>query len=307
MTILRIGTRRSDLAMWQAVFVRDALLQAHSGLHVELVGITTEGDRTLDVPLAEKGGKGLFLKELEQALFDGRIDLAVHSMKDVTVTEPEGLHIPVICEREDPHDALVSTRFGDLRELPAGAVIGTCSLRRQSLLRYRFPELKVENLRGNVNRRLQRLDAGDFDAIILAAAGLLRLKMADRIRQRISSGIMLPAVGQGAVGVQCRSDDADTTTLLSPLDHPSTHARVRAERAANAHLGGGCHVPIGAFAEIREGQLHLRGLVGRPDGSEVLFANAQGSVGDPEALGHALADDLLSQGAAALLEEFADA
>jgi len=189
MTTLRIGTRRSDLAMWQAVFVRDALLRAHSGLHIELVGITTEGDRTLDVPLAEKGGKGLFLKELEQALLDGRIDLAVHSMKDVTVTEPDGLHIPVICEREDPHDALVSTRFGDLCELPDGAVVGTCSLRRQSLLRYRFPQLKVENLRGNVNRRLQRLDDGDFDAIILAAAGLLRLQMAGRIRQRIPTGM----------------------------------------------------------------------------------------------------------------------
>jgi hydroxymethylbilane synthase len=307
MITLRIGTRRSDLAMWQAVFVRDALLRAHSGLRVELVGITTEGDRTLDVPLAAKGGKGLFLKELEQALLDGRIDLAVHSMKDVTVTEPEGLHIPVICEREDPRDALVSTHFGDLRELPAGAVVGTCSLRRQALLRHRFPELTVENLRGNVNRRLQRLDDGDFDAIILAAAGLLRLQMAGRIRQSICTGIMLPAVGQGAVGVQCRADDAKTTVLLAPLDHVPTHTRVRAERAANAHLGGGCHVPIGAFAEIKEGQLHLRGLVGRPDGSEVLFASAEGSASDAKAVGHALADDLLGQGAGAILQEFADA
>ena len=307
MTTLRIGTRRSDLAMWQAVFVRDALLRAHSGLHIELVGITTEGDRTLDVPLAEKGGKGLFLKELEQALLDGRIDLAVHSMKDVTVTEPDGLHIPVICEREDPHDALVSTRFGDLSELPDGAVVGTCSLRRQSLLRYRFPQLKVENLRGNVNRRLQRLDDGDFDAIILAAAGLLRLQMAGRIRQRIPTGIMLPAVGQGAVGVQCRADDAKTTSLLAPLDHVPTHARITAERAANAHLGGGCHLPIGAFAEIEGEQLRLRGLVGRPDGSNILFASAKGLVSEAEAVGHTLADDLLGQGAKALLQEFANA
>ena len=307
MTTLRIGTRRSDLAMWQAVFVRDALLQTHSGLQIELVGITTEGDRTLDVPLAEKGGKGLFLKELEQALLDGRIDLAVHSMKDVTVTEPDGLHIPVICEREDPHDALVSPRFGDLHELPDGAVVGTCSLRRQSLLRYRFPQLKVENLRGNVNRRLQRLDDGGFDAIILATAGLLRLQMAERIRQRIPTDIMLPAVGQGAVGVQCRSDDADTTALLMPLDHAPTHARITAERAANAHLGGGCHLPIGAFAEIEGEQLHLRGLVGRPDGSEILFASAKGLVSEAEAVGHTLADDLLDQGAKALLQEFANA
>ena len=307
MTTLRIGTRRSDLAMWQAVFVRDALLQTHSGLQIELVGITTEGDRTLDVPLAEKGGKGLFLKELEQALLDGRIDLAVHSMKDVTVTEPDGLHIPVICEREDPHDALVSSRFGDLHELPDGAVVGTCSLRRQSLLRYRFPQLKVENLRGNVNRRLQRLDDGGFDAIILATAGLLRLQMAERIRQRIPTDIMLPAVGQGAVGVQCRSDDADTTALLMPLDHAPTHARITAERAANAHLGGGCHLPIGAFAEIEGEQLHLRGLVGRPDGSEILFASAKGLVSEAEAVGHTLADDLLDQGAKALLQEFANA
>jgi hydroxymethylbilane synthase len=223
------------------------------------------------------------------------------------VTEPDGLHIPVICEREDPHDALVSTRFGDLRELPDGAVVGTCSLRRQSLLRYRFPQLKVENLRGNVNRRLQRLDDGDFDAIILAAAGLLRLQMAGRIRQRIPTGIMLPAVGQGAVGVQCRADDAKTTSLLAPLDHVPTHARITAERAANAHLGGGCHVPIGAFAKIEGEQLHLRGLVGRPDGSEILFASAKGLVSEAEAVGHTLADDLLGQGAKALLQEFANA
>jgi len=292
--------------MWQAVFVRDALMREHPDLHVELVGITTEGDRTLDVPLASKGGKGLFLKELEQALLEHRIDVAVHSMKDVTVTEPEGLHIPVICERENPCDALVSPRYADLQDLPAGAVVGTCSLRRQAVLRHRFPDLEVENLRGNVNRRLARLDAGDFDAIILATAGLVRLQMQERIRQIIAPELMLPAVGQGAVGVQCRLDDDETTGLLSPLDHESTHRRVRAERAVNAELGGGCHVPIGAYAEIQGEQLCLRGLVGRPDGSEVLFAGAEGHLSDPEAIGRVLAEDLLSQGVQTILQSVAD-
>ncbi|MFL2562851.1 MAG: hydroxymethylbilane synthase [Arenicellales bacterium] len=306
MTTLRIGTRRSDLAMWQAIFVRDALVRVHPHLKVDLVGITTEGDRTLDVPLASKGGKGLFLKELEQALLQNRIDLAVHSMKDVTVIEPQGLHIPVICERENPCDALVSHRFNDLKDLPAGALVGTCSLRRQAVLRHGFPDLKVENLRGNVNRRLARLDAGDFDAIILATAGLVRLEMPERIAQVIAPEVMLPAVGQGAVGVQCRLDDDETTALLAPLDHPATHLRVRAERAVNAELGGGCHVPIGAYAEIQGEQLSLRGLVGRPDGSEVLFASAEGQLSNPEAAGRALAQELLSQGAQVILQSVTD-
>ncbi len=292
--------------MWQAVFVRDALLGAHPDLEVELVGITTEGDRTLDVPLAAKGGKGLFLKELEQALLERRIDVAVHSMKDVTVIEPEGLHIPVICERENPCDALVSGHFSKLEDLPAGAVVGTCSLRRQAILRHRFPDLQVENLRGNVNRRLARLDAGDFDAIILAAAGLIRLEMPERIREVIAPQVMLPAVGQGAVGVQCRQDDDETTTLLIPLDDPQTHLRVKAERAVNAELGGGCHVPIASYAEIEDEQLTLRGLVGQPDGSEVLFAEAVGLSSSPEVVGCTVAQDLLSQGAKRILQSVAD-
>ncbi len=303
MTTLKIGTRRSQLAMWQAGYVRNALLHAHAGIDVELVGLTTEGDKTLDVPLSEKGGKGLFLKELEQALLNGRVDIAVHSMKDVTVSLPDGLHIPVICERGDPHDAFVSSRYGELRELPAGAVVGTCSLRRQALLRYRFPELNVVNLRGNVNTRLQRLDDGDFDAIILAAAGLQRLEMTNRIRQSIPTGIMLPAVGQGAVGIECREDDINTGRLLQPLDHALSHARVAAERAANAHLGGGCHMPVAAFATIDDEQLQVRGMVGWPDGSEVLFAQVQGRLQQAERIGINLADDLLVQGAAAILQD----
>ena len=306
MTTLKIGTRRSDLAMWQALFVRDALLRAYPDLEVELVGITTEGDRTLDVPLAAKGGKGLFLKELEQALLERRIDVAVHSMKDVTVIEPAGLHIPVICERENPCDALVSAHFSQLEDLPAGAVVGTCSLRRQAILRHRFPDLQVENLRGTVNRRLARLDAGDFDAIILAAAGLMRLEMPERIREVIAPEVMLPAVGQGAVGVQCRQDDDETTALLTPLDDPQTHLRVKAERAVNAALGGGCHVPIAAYAEIQDEQLMLRGLVGQPDGSEVLFAEAVGPSSSPEAVGRTAAQDLLSQRATRILQSVAD-
>ena len=232
--------------------------------------------------------------------------MAVHSMKDVTVIEPEGLHIPVICERENPCDALVSAYFSRLEDLPARAVVGTCSLRRQAILRHRFPDLQVENLRGNVNRRLARLDAGDFDAIILAAAGLMRLEMPGRIREVIAPQVMLPAVGQGAVGVQCRQDDDKTTTLLIPLDDPQTHLRVKAERAVNSELGGGCHVPIAAYAEIQDEQLTLRGLVGQPDGSEMLFAKAAGPSSSPEAVGRTVAQDLLSQGAKRILQSVAD-
>jgi hydroxymethylbilane synthase len=212
----------------------------------------------------------------------------------------------VICERENPCDALVSAHFSKLEDLPAGAVVGTCSLRRQAILRHRFPDLQVENLRGNVNRRLARLDAGDFDAIILAAAGLMRLEMPERIREVIAPQVMLPAVGQGAVGVQCRQDDDETTALLTPLNDPRTHLRVKAERAVNAELGGGCHVPIAAYAEIQDEQLTLRGLVGQPDGSEVLFAEAAGPLSDPEAVGRTAAQDLLSQGAKRILQSVAD-
>ncbi len=304
---IRIGTRKSDLAMWQAMYVRDGLIDAHSDLDVELVGITTEGDRTLDVPLAEKGGKGLFLKELERALIEHRIDIAVHSMKDVTVTEPDGLHIPVICERESPYDALVSGNFASLKELPAGARVGTCSLRRQAMLRNQFPQLEVDNLRGNVNRRLERLDNGDFDAIILASAGLMRLNMRERIREVIPAEVMLPAVGQGAVGIQCRIQDERVERLIAPLNHQPSACRVLAERSANARLGGGCHVPVGAFAELSDARLRLRGFVGSPDGSRAVYAELEGDSEHAEALGAKLAESLLNEGAGDILKSFAHA
>ncbi|MDC1073055.1 hydroxymethylbilane synthase [Gammaproteobacteria bacterium] len=307
MTLIKIGTRQSDLAMWQARFVKNSLIKHHRHLDVELVGITTEGDRTLDVPLSEKGGKGLFLKELEKALLDRSVDIAVHSMKDVTIHDPDGLHIPVICERASPFDVFVSTHYENLESLPKNARVGTCSLRRQSILRHRFPDLEVENLRGNVNRRLQRLDNGDFDAIILAAAGLHRLDMADRIRQVIAPEVMLPAVGQGAVGIQCRKDDKQTTELIRPLNHLETQRCVQAERAANARLGGGCHVPVGAFAGLENGLLELRGFVGDPDGSQLIFADVQGAKDAPNQIGYALAEKLLAQGAGHILNIFRDA
>lgn len=300
---IRIGTRESQLALWQAEYVRGELLKHHRELEVELVGMTTEGDKTLDVPLSEKGGKGLFLKELERALIDESVDIAVHSMKDVTVTLPDGLVISIICEREDPRDAFVSNQWAELDQLPEGARVGTCSLRRQFLLRHYYPHLDVINLRGNVNTRLKRLDQGDYEAIILAAAGLMRLNMEGRIRGRLSTEQSLPAVGQGAVGIECRQADTQTLELLKPLNHGPSQIRVAAERAANARLGGGCHVPLAAYAELEGESLWLRGLVGRPDGSLMLTAEARGSAAQPEALGNEVAARLLDQGAGEILEE----
>ena len=300
---IRIGTRESQLALWQAEYVRGELLKHHRELEVELVGMTTEGDKTLDVPLSEKGGKGLFLKELERALIDESVDIAVHSMKDVTVTLPDGLVISIICEREDPRDAFVSNQWAELDQLPEGARVGTCSLRRQFLLRHYYPHLDVINLRGNVNTRLKRLDQGYYEAIILAAAGLMRLNMEGRIRSRLSTEQFLPAVGQGAVGIECRQADTQTLELLKPLNHGPSQIRVAAERAANARLGGGCHVPLAAYAELEGESLWLRGLVGRPDGSLMLTAEARGSAAQPEALGNEVAARLLAQGAGEILEE----
>jgi len=300
---IRIGTRKSQLALWQAAHVRAHLLARHPDIQVGLVKMTTAGDKILDTPLATVGGKGLFIKELEQALLDGRIDLAVHSMKDVTIKLPRGLHIPTLCEREEPRDALVSNRHGSLDHLAPGVRVGTSSLRRQCQLRARFPHLEIVNLRGNVNTRLRRLDAGDFEAIILAAAGLKRLGLNDRIASLIPTEVCLPAVGQGAVGIECRIDDPEINRMIRPLNHASTQLRVRAERAMNARLEGGCQVPLAAFAELDGTTLTLRGLVGRPDGGQIIAADIHGPSVEAEALGARLADELLAQGAGEILQE----
>jgi hydroxymethylbilane synthase len=302
---LTIATRESPLALWQAHFVQSALQQAHPGLQVELLGMTSRGDQLLDVPLAKVGGKGLFVKELETALLEGRADIAVHSMKDVPMEFPQGLGLGVICEREDPTDAFVSNSYSGFEELPAGAVVGTSSLRRECQLRARRPDLQIKFLRGNVNTRLRKLDEGEYDAIILASAGLIRLEMGDRIRQHLSVSDSLPAGGQGAVGIELRTDDTGTLALLQPLQHDATAVRVTAERALNARLQGGCQVPIACFAELDESDntLRLRGLVGKPDGTVILQAEATAPAADAEALGIAVADDLLAQGADAILAE----
>ena len=301
-----IATRESPLALWQAYFVRDTLLETHPGITVELLGMTSRGDQILDVPLAKVGGKGLFVKELETALLDGRAHIAVHSMKDVPMEFPEGLELAVICEREEPADAFVSNRYENLDALPAGAIVGTSSLRRECQLRANRPDLEVRFLRGNVNTRLRKLDDGEYDAIILACAGLIRLEMGERIRARIPVTDSLPAGGQGAVGIEIRSDDTATRKLLEPLHHGPTAERVLAERALNRRLQGGCEVPIASYAVHEGDQLWLRGLVGRPDGSHTLRADARGSREDPEALGISVADSLLEAGAAEILAEVYD-
>lgn len=304
---LTIATRESPLALWQAEYVRAALESAHSDLEVKLLGMTSRGDQLLDVPLAKVGGKGLFVKELETALLDGSADIAVHSMKDVPMDFPPGLGLGVICEREDPTDAFVSNSFASLDDLPAGSVVGTSSLRRECQLRARRPDLQVKFLRGNVNTRLRKLDEGEYDAIILASAGLIRLGFAERIAATISVDDSLPAGGQGAVGIELRSDDEQVLELLQPLHHADTAHRVQAERSMNQRLNGGCQVPIAGYAEyLATGQMRLRGLVGRPDGSEILRAEAQGKAEDATQLGVAVADDLLAQGAAAILAEVYD-
>lgn len=300
---IRIATRKSPLAMWQAEYVRDRLLEAHPGLQVELLGMTTQGDKILDSPLAKIGGKGLFVKELEVSMLEGESDIAVHSMKDVPVAFPDGLHLAVICEREDPRDAFVSNRFATLTDLPQGARVGTSSLRRQCQIRALRPDLKILDLRGNVNSRLRKLDDDEYDAIILAAAGLIRLGFHDRITQFIDTDTSLPAIGQGAVGIECRSGDARINALLAPLNHRPTQIRVLAERAMNNRLEGGCQVPIGGHATLDGDAIHLRGLVGEPDGSKIISGEVRGLASDAEALGIKLADDLLSRGAATILNK----
>ncbi len=303
MKSLRLGTRKSPLALWQAEHVRARLLAHHPDLRVELVTITTEGDRILDRSLARVGGKGLFIKELEQSLLDAHIDLAVHSLKDMTATLPAGLTLATTCEREDPRDALVSNRYADLASLPAGARIGTASLRRQCQLRAAFPRLEIVALRGNVNTRLSKLDAGEFDAVILAVAGLKRLGFENRIRARLDPELSLPAVGQGVVCIECRANDVATHAFLAALEHSGTRICVRAERAFNAALEGGCQVPIGGYAELHGERLHLRGLVGDPDGSRVIRDEIEGPATQAEQLGAQLAEKLLARGARAILDK----
>ena len=301
--VIRIATRKSPLALWQAYFVRDQLLALHDDLEVELLKMVSKGDKILDVPLAKVGGKGLFVKELETSLLEGDADIAVHSMKDVPVDFPEGLHLAVICEREDPRDAFVSNQFNQLDDLPDGAIVGTSSLRRQSQLKQYRPDLQIKFLRGNVNTRLKKLDDGEYDAIILAAAGLIRLEMVHRITSYLSTKQSLPAMGQGAVGIECRADDELTMQLIAPLAHKETTIRLTAERALNKRLEGGCQVPIGGFAELHGDQLSMRSFVGSPDGKNIVEGNISGPAENAELLGIQLADDLLSRGAKEILAE----
>ena len=299
---LRIATRKSPLAMWQAEHIQARLEQLHPGLTVELVTFTTKGDKILDTPLAKIGGKGLFVKELEVAMLNGDADIAVHSMKDVPMEFPEGLELGVICERENPLDAFVSNRYKNVDELPEGAVVGTSSLRRQCQLQQQRPDLVIKSLRGNVQTRLGKLDNNEFDAIILAAAGLLRMEMNDRIASFIPAESSLPAGGQGALGIEWRCGDNDIHELLKPLHHEETAACVLAERAMNRRLQGGCQVPIAAYAVQQDNQLNLRGLVGSVDGKQMLTTTQQGETGDAESIGIAAAEALLEQGAGAILE-----
>lgn len=305
---VRIATRKSALALWQAEYVKAQLEHFHADVNVELVPMTTKGDIILDTPLAKVGGKGLFVKELEVAMLENRADIAVHSMKDVPVDFPEGLGLEVICPREDPRDAFVSNTIKCFAELPQGAIVGTSSLRRQCQIKALRPDLDIRDLRGNVNTRLKKLDDGEYDAIILAAAGLIRLEMPERIQEFIEPEIMLPANGQGAVGIECRTNDETIKALLAPLEDKPTRIRVLAERAMNKALEGGCQVPIGSYAVLvnssdgGEQEIHLRGLVGATDGSTILHAEISGKASAAESLGTALAQQLLEQGADAILK-----
>jgi hydroxymethylbilane synthase len=285
--ILKIATRKSPLALWQANHVRDRLITEHEGLEVELVKMLTQGDKILDTPLSKIGGKGLFIKELEQGMMDGEADIAVHSMK----------------KREVPLDAFVSHKYEVIDDLPEGACVGTSSLRRSSQILARRPDLKILSLRGNVQTRLSKLDNGDFDAIILASAGLIRLELEDRIRSRIPAETILPAVGQGAVGIETREGDEETKRLLSCLNDEETNIRVSAERAFNHRLEGGCQVPIAGYALLEDEKIWMRGLVASPDGKEVITGEIHGAAVDAQSLGIALAEDLLGRGAGKILAE----
>lgn len=302
MKTLKIATRQSPLALWQAEHIRARLQELHPDLTVELVKFVTQGDKILDTPLAKIGGKGLFVKELEAALLDERADLAVHSMKDVPMALPEGLTLAVICEREDPFDAFVSNQFEKFADLPQGAKVGTSSLRRKSQILKQRPDLQIIDLRGNVGTRLAKLDEGQYDAIILASAGLKRLGLSERIRHCLTPDISLPAVGQGALGLECRAADQDVLALIQPLLHKETDVCVRAERAFNAYLEGGCQVPIAGYATLQNGQIHIEGRVGSADGQTLLRAELTDEANNAQQLGENLARNLLDQGAGELLK-----
>ncbi len=305
--ILRIATRKSPLALWQTNHVRDALISIHPELQVEVMEMSTEGDKIIDTPLAKIGGKGLFVKELENGLIEGRADIAVHSMKDVPVELPKDLAISVIMRREDPYDAFVSNHYLNLAALPKGAIMGTSSLRRQSQLLALRPDLQIRSLRGNVGTRLNKLDKGEYDAIVLAAAGLKRLNMAERIREVLKPDVMLPGIGQGAIGIESRRDDAETLELITPLNDIPTQQRVMAERALNECLDGGCQVPIAGFAQIDTYGLAVQGLVGDLEGRKMLRSHIHGPIELAEVLGTKLGEELLAKGAAQILEKVRNA
>ncbi len=298
---LRIATRKSALALWQANFVADALKSLYPDLNIELVKLVSQGDKLLESPLAKIGGKGLFVKELEHALLNNEADIAVHSMKDVPMHLPDNLCLPVICKREDPRDAFVSNRFCSLDELPEGAVVGTSSLRRQCQLLASRPDISIRFLRGNVNTRLSKLDAGEYDAIILASAGLLRLGFNHRIKMHLSVKQSIPAAGQGAIGIEVHSGREEIQALIAPLHHKQTACCVEAERTVNRVLNGSCQVPIASFSTINEDRLFLRGLVGMPDGSRILKAETKVGINEHFKAGDLVAKQLLDQGANEIL------
>lgn len=301
--MIRIATRKSPLALWQAEFVKTELEKFHPDIEVQLIPMSTQGDKILDTPLAKIGGKGLFVKELEVAILEDRADIAVHSMKDVPMTFPKNLGLAAICKREDPEDAFVSNKYTSINTLPIGAIVGTSSLRRQVQIKALRPDLIIKDLRGNLGTRLNKLDDNQYDAIILAAAGLIRLNKMDRIAQKISSDLILPAGGQGAVGIECRNDDESTKNFLAPLNHTITAIRVKAERAVNNRLQGGCQVPIGAFSHIDAQQITIKALVGSLDGKNIIQHQITGALNQAEQLGIRVAEQLLQSGADKILKE----
>lgn len=304
---IRIATRKSPLALWQANFVKQNLLLAHKDLTVELIPMVTQGDIILDSPLSKIGGKGLFVKQLEQAILNNEADIAVHSIKDIPAQFPEGLMLAAICQRDEVRDAFVANKYASLNDLPEGAIVGTSSLRRQCQLRSHYPHLIIKDLRGNVGTRLNKLDDGQYDAIILASVGLKRLSLEHRITQYIGTDLMLPAVGQGAIGIESRTDDKQILDIISVLDDKKSRSCIQAERAMNNALQGGCQVPIAGYCRLNNDELTLQGLVGRVDGSKIIKQQITGFINEAESLGEKLAKQLLNQGADLILTELLDA